>query len=165
MTLEEALISALDYEHRVRDHYARAAEHTLDPVANRIFARLAIEEQQHVDYLMAQLKLWRAEGKIEFIKLTTILPDQQWIEEGWKKLKGVNLKNADSTDELDAFERAWELENEVAEHYQRLVDELDAEGQEMFARFLKMELLHKSFVEIQIQALKTQGKMIDLVVM
>ena len=62
MDLKEALTVAIDYEHRVRDHYARGAEALFDPRGKKVFETLAREEQGHVSYLESRLGEWQSQG-------------------------------------------------------------------------------------------------------
>lgn len=112
MTVEEALVSALDFEHRVRDHYARAAERTTDKNANRIFVSLAIEEQIHVDYLKVALTNWKNNNIIDVKALKTSLPDKEWINLGWEKLTKVELKT-DFKNELEMLKGALDRKSVV----------------------------------------------------
>ena len=48
MTLEQAIVSSLDFERRVRNYYAQAADKTDDPNGRKVFEALAEEEQGHV---------------------------------------------------------------------------------------------------------------------
>ena len=51
MTVEEAIVTALQYETKVRDHYLWATSEAGDPQGKVFFEMLAKEEQGHVDYL------------------------------------------------------------------------------------------------------------------
>ena len=58
MKLDKALNLALEFEHKVRDHYANGAKAISDPQGSKVFATLAREEQGHVDLLNAMLAEW-----------------------------------------------------------------------------------------------------------
>ncbi len=145
MTVEEALLSALDFEHRVRDHYARAAERTSDKNTKRIFASFAVEEQIHVDYLKTALINWKNDNTIYKETLETSVPDKEWIEKGWNKLNGIELKG-DFKSDLDMLREALALESAVSDHFKLLVDQLDGEAQSMFHQFLEMEEHHLAII-------------------
>ena len=51
MTLEDAIVLAIEYETRVRDSYVEAAAAADSEVGKKIFKTLGDEEQGHVDYL------------------------------------------------------------------------------------------------------------------
>lgn len=161
MTVEEAIPSALDFEHRVRDHYARAAERTTDKNANRIFATMAIEEQIHVDHLKTVLDIWRKVGKIDWAVLKTSLPDKEWIEQGWDKITRVKLKT-DFKDELEMLKGAVELELSVSDHYAQLVKMLDGEAQKMFNRFQKIEENHLAIVKAIVETIERDNALLEL---
>ncbi|NQU06731.1 MAG: ferritin-like domain-containing protein [Calditrichaeota bacterium] len=161
MTTEEALLSALDIEHRVRDHYARAAERTKDDVANRFFAAMAIEEQQHVDYLKSLLGKWQEQGKIDTITIQTTIPDKAWIDEAWKNLKKVDLRQ-EFSGELALLKEAAVLEQIMLDHYRSLVDSLEGDIQELFQQFLEIEDGHTFMVEVQIKSIEKMNRLLDI---
>ncbi len=160
MTIEQAIISALDYEHRVRDHYARSAERTQDPLANRIFARFAIEEQRHIDYLKAQLLVWRNSNKID-LELNLITPDENWITEGKRKISKVDLKS-EASDLLDIMKKALILEREVSDHFLSLSEKLDGDARKMFERFVKIEEMHCKLIELEVNELESNEQLLDI---
>lgn len=161
MTIEEALVTAIDFEHRVRDLYGRAAERTEDGSANKFFAAFAIEEQQHVDYLESRLIVWQSNGIIDTDSLETILPDSEWINTAWKKLKIVDLQQ-DFSSEIELLNEALVLEQKAMELYQELTEKLDGDAQKMFVYFLRIETSHVALVKTQIRAVEEAGKMIDI---
>jgi len=156
MTLEEAIISALDYEVRVRDHYMRAAGSTTDNKGIDVFGALGDEEQRHVDYLENRLKMWRENGKLNAPAITTTLPDPKWLREGKAKMHQLTL-NRDYSGEIAMLKDALKLEEEVSEHYRSLVAGLTGEGQAMFRRFLEIEDGHTAIVQAEIDALQGDG--------
>jgi len=156
MTLEEAIVSALDYEVRVRDHYARAAGSTTDQRGSEVFGALADEEQRHVDYLNDRLRLWRNTGKLAAPVIKTILPNASWLKGGKAKMHQISL-DRDYSGELAMLKDALKLEEEVSEHYRALVGELTGEGQAMFRRFLDIEDGHTAIVQAEIDALQKDG--------
>ena len=161
MTNEEALLSALDMEHRVRDHYARAAERTKADVANRFFAAMAIEEQQHVDYLKSLLGKWQEQGKIDTVIIKTTIPEKIWIDEAWKKLNKVEL-HQDFSGELAMLKEAAALEESMLAHYRGLVDSLEGDVQQLFQQFLEIEDGHAFMVEVQIRSIESMNQLIDI---
>jgi rubrerythrin len=161
MTTEEALLSALDMEHRVRDHYARAAERTEEDVANRFFAAMAIEEQLHVDYLKSFLGKWQKQGELDTVIILTAIPDKVWIDEAWNKMKKVELQQ-DFSGELELLREAAKLEKTVYKMYRDFVDTLDSDAQELFKQFLEIEDGHTFMVEVQIRAIEKMNQLIDI---
>jgi len=161
MTVEEALVSALDFEHRVRDHYARAAERTANKDANRIFASLAIEEQIHVDYLKTALTTWKNNNIIDVKALNTSLPDKEWINLGWDKLTKVELKT-DFKNELEMLKGALSLESAVSDHYAQLVENLDGDIQKMFYKFLEMEEYHLAIISMVVDSIEQDSTLLEI---
>lgn len=156
MTLEEAIVSALDFEVRVRDHYARAAETTADPKGKDVFGALAAEEQGHVEYLQSRLDQWRSSGKVSAPILATTLPRPEWLKRGKSKMQDLPLKR-DYSSEIAMLRDSLKLEDEVSEHYQRLVAELPSDQATMFRRFLEIEDGHTAIVRAEIDALLGDG--------
>jgi len=161
MTVEEAIISALDYERKVRDHYAQAANKTDDPKGREIFGALADEEQQHVTYLESRLEVWRRDGKLDRITLNTTLPTRDWIARGKAKMHKVSL-NRSYDNEIRMLKDAWKLELEVSDHYKRLVAGLEGDAQKMFKRFLEIEDGHTAIVRAEMDALEKNGFWFDI---
>ncbi|MBT3231990.1 MAG: hypothetical protein HN356_04180 [Calditrichaeota bacterium] len=161
MTVEEALVSALDFEHRVRDHYARAAERTTDKNANRIFVSLAIEEQIHVDYLKTALTNWKNNNILDIKALRTSLPDKEWINLGWEKLSKVDLKT-DFKNELEMLRGALSLESAVSDHYAKLVENLDGDIQKMFYKFLEMEEYHLAIIGMVVDSIERDNTLLEI---
>ena len=156
MTLEEAIVTALDYEVRVRNHYARAAEETTDARGKEIFSVLAEEEQHHVDYLQSRLEQWRSSSKVSAAIIKTMLPNPQWLREGKAKMHKISLDGG-YDHEIALLKDALKLEEEVSGHYRKLVGELAGEGQAMFRRFMEIEEGHTAIVQAEIDALQGDG--------
>ncbi len=153
MNVEEAIVSALDYERRVRDYYTAKGNGIPDPKGKEVFALLAKEEQGHVDYLESKLKKWRVNGVLDKEALITTVPSREWIEKGKAKMKGVPLKR-DLTSEIKLLKEALKLEEEVSDHYRLLVASLTDDAQEMFRRFLAIEDGHTAIVQAEIDSLE-----------
>lgn len=160
MTVEEAIISALDYERKVRDYYVQAARSIEDPKGSEVFGALADEEQGHVDYLESRLEHWRENGCLDTIELTTTFPSRQWIKEGMAQMRKFNLKRDYST-EIKMLKVALKLEVEVSDHYRELVAGLQDEALDMFRRFLEIEDGHTAIVQAEIDALEGNGFWFD----
>ena len=65
LKIEEAIRTALVYEHKVRDHFRQSAEKTADARAKQFFEVMAGEEQDHIAYLEHRLAQWQKEGTVE----------------------------------------------------------------------------------------------------
>jgi len=159
MTLEEAIIMALEYENKVRDAYMEAAEKSTDETGKRIFKVLGEEEQGHIDYLQHRLTEWQKTGKVTTDKLDTIVPSKDKIESGVKKLDKTMSKE-DYGSEMEMLRKAFQLETDTSNFYQKMVDELGKEG-EMFEHFLKIEEGHKAVVQAEIDYLGNTGFFFD----
>lgn len=161
MTLEQAIISALDYEVRVRDHYAKASHQTGDDRGKEVFGALADEEQRHVDYLESRLEQWRKTGKLNVGTMETTLPDPTWLKSGKAQMHKLSFDH-DYSNEIAMLKDALKLEIEVSDHYRNLAEAIDGSGSLMFRRFLEIEDGHTAIVQAEIDALQGDGFWFDL---
>jgi len=160
MNIEKALISALDYENRVRDHYYFAAKSTPDERGKSIFTALGDEEQGHVDYLTSRLTQWREAKILDSVKLKSALPTREWLARGKGKMRRITLQR-DYSNEIQMLKDALKLEREVSDHYRTLVSNVEGEAQQMFGRFLEIENAHTMIVQAEIDALEGTGFWFD----
>ena len=160
MTVEEALISALNYEHKVRDHYRAASTRTDDAKGREIFSILADEEQGHVDYLNARLEVWRREGILNSVVIKSVIPTRDWLARGKGKLHKVSLQRS-YDNEIGMLKDALKLERGVSEHYRALVGALKGEAQQMFRSFLEIEDAHTAIVQSEIDQLEKNAFWFD----
>jgi rubrerythrin len=161
MDVKEALTIAIDYEHKVRDHYRNGAEMILDARGKIVFDTLAREEQGHVDYLESRLGEWRKTGRITRPELPTILPSIEFINEARKRFEKGYGKELPVQVELDLLKVALELEKQASGFYGELVRTLPMGDRELFARFMEIELAHVLIVQAEIDALAGHGHWFD----
>ncbi|KPJ48655.1 MAG: hypothetical protein AMJ41_04510 [candidate division Zixibacteria bacterium DG_27] len=161
MTVEEAIRTAIDYETRVRDVYADAVGQTADPVGKRILGVLANEEQHHLDYLQSKLQQWKTSGEVTSEGLKTAIPSREVIEAGVNKLEthlaGQNRRVA----ELQILKKALDVELETGNFYKKMVKELPAAGQRLFARFVEIEEGHLAIVQAELDYASGTGFWFD----
>jgi rubrerythrin len=162
MEVEQAIKTAIEYENKVRDVYVEAAKSTVDEIGRRIFKTLADEEQHHVDYLNSRLAIWKKEGRLEFAKLETSIPPKEVIKTGLKKLRG-HIKGVAKKAELQMLYRALDVEMETSAFYKSMVEQMKAEPQKMFARFLEIEEGHQAIVKAEIDALTGNSVWFDFI--
>ncbi|MFQ6093783.1 MAG: hypothetical protein ACE5OR_14105 [bacterium] len=160
MTVEQAIKTALGYETKVRDVYAEAVEHATDQVGKRIFQVLADEEQQHVKYLQNRLDEWKRTGMVTAVSLDTGIPSRETIANGVSKLK-ARMSDEDHGGELQMLRKALDVEIETSNFYKKMVSELPAEGQQMFARFVEIEEGHLAIVQAEIDYVSGTGFWFD----
>jgi len=160
MTLEEAIKTAINYETKVRDLYKEAADKATDEAGRKVFSILGDEEQGHLDYLASRYKEWKESGHVKIEALGTVIPDKEKIAQGIRTL-GQKVEGADYSEELDLLKRALQMEKDTGEFYQRMVRELDDEGQRLFERFVEIEEGHYAIVQAQIDALTGMGFWFD----
>ena len=163
MTIEEAIQTAVDFEKRVHASYLAAAERAEDPVAKRVFATLAQEEKGHVAYLESRLVEWQKDGRLADEKLHTVFPAAERIRQGIERVRSQVSQHAGShVAELDSLRQALAAEEETSMFYRRMVLELPAEGQALFARFLEIEEGHSAIVQAEIDSVNRMGFWFDL---
>jgi len=161
MTVEEAIKTAIEYETRVRDVYADAVEQTADPVGKRILGVLANEEQHHLDYLRSRLEQWKSTGKVTAEGLQTAIPSAKTIEAGVSKLESQMASQDRGVAELQILKKALDVELETGNFYKKMVKELPAEGQELFARFVEIEEGHLAIVQAELDYASGTGFWFD----
>lgn len=164
MDLEKALKTAIDYENKVRDTYQEAADKATSDTGKRVFNVLFNEEQGHIDYLNSRLEQWEEKGKITVDKLDTAIPPQAAIDEAVAKLKEkVAGKASNKYDvELQMLKRALDVEIETSNFYKEMVRTLDAEGKQLFERFVVIEEGHQAIVQAEIDHLSGSGFWFDI---
>jgi len=163
MNLEQAIKTAIEYENKVRATYKKAEGKATDPVGKRIFGVLGKEEQGHIDYLNHRLAEWQKTGKLTVATLETVVPPQDRIQQGLEAMKQkVTDKREMSTDEVAYLQKAIEAEQTTADFYKKMVAELDAEGQELFARFVEIEEGHLAIVRAEMDSVQGLGYWFDM---
>jgi len=159
MTLEEAIMMAIDYETRVRDAYLNSVDDIADDTGRHVFEVLGKEEQGHIDYLESRLAEWRESGKVSPGKLESVVPAREVIEAGMKKLDG-HLSARDYGTEREMLKKALAMEQETSDFYRKMVRELKEEGV-LFARFLEIEEGHETIVQAELDYLNRTGTFFD----
>lgn len=161
MDVREALTIAIDYEHKVRDHYRNGAALILDTRGKTVFDTLAREEQGHVDYLESRLAEWRKTGKITQPELPTILPSIEFISEAKKRFEKGHGKDLPVQVEMDLLKVALTLEKQASAFYGELVTTLPSGDRPLFGRFMEIEQAHVLIVQAEIDALAGHGHWFD----
>jgi rubrerythrin len=160
VTIEEAIKTGLEFEEQVRKVYSEAAKKFADPMARRIFTVLADEEDQHVQYLESRLDEWEKTGKVTAAKLETTIPSAEAIAAGMQRLE-KRMAKQDFSVELEMLKKALDLEIEATAFFKQMVNELDADGQKLFERFVEIEQGHEAIVRAEIDALTGLGFWFD----
>ena len=163
MNLDRAIEIALEYEESVHRTYLEAMKKTSDPSAQRIFKILCDEEKQHIAYLQERLEEWRKAGKIELKKLSTSLPDKEAIARSLADMKQtISTGPSPKADEQKLLRRILDAEIKASDFYREMVRSLDAEGREMFRRFVEIEQGHEAIVQAEIDSLSRLGFWFDI---
>lgn len=163
MNLQEAIVVALDFEKKVRDHYLRGAKTIEDPQGRKVFATLGKEEQGHVDYLEHCLGEWKKTGRVPRTTLKSILPKGlKWIEEERKKLGARKDKRVATANEIDVLKTALQFEKDADAFYHKLVAELPEGDRPLFEGFLGIEDGHLAIVQAQLDSVQGMGFWFDV---
>jgi rubrerythrin len=163
MTIEEAIKTAITYEHKVHDTYVDAARRAKDETAQRVFRTLAQEEMGHIAYLESRLSEWQRTARLSPEKLGTVLPSAERVQAGVARLRSqVAQQNDGHPSELKSLRQALAAEDEASNFYQQMVRELPAEGRDLFARFLEIEEGHAAVVQAEIDSVNRLGYWFDL---
>ena len=160
MTLEEAIKTAIEYEIRIRDIYLEATAAIDDEVGQRIFETLSNDEQHHIDYLQHQLEQFQITGTIDPEKLESAIPSQQIINREADKIKSMVAKDFLGIKQ-QMLSKALKVEVETSDYYQKLVNELPADGRALFERFLEIENNHIRAVQFELDYLAKTGYWFD----
>ena len=152
MQIEEALKTAIEYEAELRDIYFEAAEAEDDDKGKQFFQAMAKDEQGHLDYLKDRLEQWQNTGKLSAQKLKATLPPVAEIERHAAEVKSLVEKESRGL-KSQMLSRALKMEIKTSDFYQKMVDEMPAEAQQMFARFLEMENNHIRTIEFELDYL------------
>lgn len=161
MDVKEALTIAIDYEHKVRDHYRNGSEMILDERGKAVFDTLAREEQGHVDYLESRLGEWHKTGRITQPELPTILPSVEFIQAAKKRFEQGHGKDLPVQAEMDLLKVALDLEKQASGFYAELVRTLPPADRSLFNRFMEIEAAHVLIVQAEIDALAGHGHWFD----
>lgn len=163
MTIEEAIKTGIEFEKRVYAAYVAASKRAADATAKRVFDTLAQEEQGHITYLESRLTEWQRNGILSAERLTTVLPSKEKIRQGMVRLRSqVTQRKGNYESELDSLRQALAAEEETSGFYQRMVRDLPAEGQDLFARFLEIEDGHAAIVQAELDSVNQMGFWFDL---
>lgn len=162
MTIEEALKTAIEFEHKVTETYRSGIEKLELAAAKKIFETLADEEEGHVAYLESRLTEWQKTGHVTPEKLDTVVPPKDLIEQNVAKLQEkVEDKRVATTEEVGILQKALNMELEASAFYNRLVSQLDAEGKALFQRFMEIEDGHVAIVQAELDAVTGLGYWFD----
>ena len=160
MTLEEAIKTAIEYEIRIRDIYLEATAAIDDEVGQRIFETLGNDEQHHIDYLQHQLEQFQITGTIDPQKLESAIPSQEIVNREADKVKSMVAKDFLGIKQ-QMLSKALKVEVETSDYYQKLVNELPADGRALFERFLEIENNHIRAVQFELDYLGKTGYWFD----
>lgn len=160
MTLEEAIKTAIEYEIRIRDIYRHAEASVDDEIGRRLFDTLGRDEQHHIDFLQHKLVQLRNTGKMDSDRLDSAVPSADTI--AWESARIKSLMAKDFLGiRRQMLSKALEAEIETSAFYSKMVDELPAEGQALFERFLEIENNHIKTVQFELDYLSKTGYWFD----
>ena len=161
MQIEEAIQTAIEYETELRDIYFEAAEAEDDDKGRQFFQSMGRDEQGHLDYLKDRLQQWQKTGKLSAEKLKSALPSKTEIERQAAQVKSL-VGKAFRGLKSQMLSKALKMEIKTSEFYQKMVDEMPAEAQQMFARFLEMEKNHIRTLEFELDYISKTGYWFDV---
>ena len=162
MTIEEAILTAIEFENEVRDIYKKATAEAVDPTGKRVFKVLADEEQGHVDYLQNRLDEWRRTGRLDAGSLETILPPRDAVAEAATKVS-AGMSDGIRGAERELLSKALSAERKTSSFYREMVAELPSEGQKLFEQFVEIEEGHVAIVQAELDSLTNTGAWFDFV--
>jgi len=160
MTIEEAIKTAIQFEIKIRDIYSEAVEAVDDEVGKHFFKTLSDDEQHHVDYLNSKLEQLQNTGEITVDRLDSAIPSQDVINQQADQVKSLAVKDF-RVIKQQMLSKALKAEIETSEFYQKMVNELSAEGQALFQRFLEIENNHIDAVQFELDYMSKTGYWFD----
>jgi rubrerythrin len=162
MGLDEAIKTAIEFEKKVYQVYEEAKNKIADPVGQRVFKQLSLEEAQHVTYLQHRLNEWKKDGHINIEDLATVVPDKERIVEGRESIFQTMQRREPPTTEIEYLKSAFDVEKKTSAFYRQMVSELSGEGQELFSRFMEIEEGHVAIVQAEIDSVQGMGFWFDV---
>lgn len=159
-SVEEAILTAIDYEEKIRDLYEEAAGRIDDPLGKKALLLLKEDEQSHVDYLNASLNEWKETGTLSGKKLDSVVPSKDRMEAGLKRVEKRLIKKHGGP-EKEILTRALSAEIETSRFYRKMVDEMDDEFKPLFRQFLKIEDNHIAYVRVELDFVSSSGYWFD----
>lgn len=163
MNLQDAIKVALDYEKKVRDHYANGAKTIADADGKKVFETLAVEEQGHVDFLEHCLDQWTKTGRVPATELKTVLPKGiGWIDAARQRLTEKPSKRVAAANEIELLKIALKMEDDTSTFYKELVAKLAPDEQPLFATFLDIEDGHMTIVQAELDSVLGLGYWFDV---
>ena len=160
MTIEEAIKTTVKYEVMIRDIYREATAAVDDEVGKRIFETLCNDEQHHIDYLQHRLEQLQNTGKIDPAKVESAIPSREIVNREAARVKSLVAKDFHGVRQ-QMLSKALKVEIETSDFYQKMVDELPAEGKALFARFLEIENNHINAVRFELDYMSKTGYWFD----
>jgi len=162
MKLGDAIKTALEYEAGVHKLYLDAMNKTDDPAAKRVFKVLCDEEMGHLDYLRQRLDEWQQTGKINVAELGSKIPGKKAIDKSLKEMQQtIKPKPTQQRLELELLKKALDAEIKTSNFYKEMVNTLDGEGQQLFKKFVEIEVGHEAIVEAEINTVSNLGFWFD----
>ncbi len=156
MNLEQAIMTALQYENKLVDIYLQGVQDTNDPKGKKIYQALADDEQNHVSYLKVKLQQLKATGQITVEQLESAIPPAEVIRKEEAKASS-SMSKKDSGLQEQHLSKALEVEKETSRFYQQLVSELPEDEQALFSRFLEIENAHIEAVQFELDYVSHSG--------
>ena len=119
------------------------------------------DEQGHLDYLQDRLKQWQNTGKLNAEKLSSTAPSREEIERQTAEVKSlVGYESRGLKSQM--LSKALKMEIKTSEFYEKMVAEMPAEAQQMFARFLEIENNHIKTIEFELDYISKTGYWFDV---
>lgn len=160
MTLEKALMTALDYETKVKEVYVNLVKAVTEEPGKKVFQKLAEEEQEHIDFLKKKLREWQDKGHLTREKIESAVPAKEKIRKGIEKISKTASKRRNDY-EMELLRQAYEMEEQTSAFYRKMVDEMKDDGKELFSKFLEIEDSHIAVVRAEMDYITNTGYWYD----
>jgi len=156
MNPEDAFVTSLEYERKIRDIYRSALDIIKEDTGRVIFQTLADDEQSHVDFLKYSLEELKDGHEIDLARLKTALPPTEMLEQ---KAAGLKKKIPEKVygDVKRILNSALEIEIETSQFYKQVMDQTEEPVKSIFRKFLEIENGHIDAVQIELDYASGSG--------
>lgn len=155
MTVEKAIKTAIEFEQKNQNLFEEASEKASLLHVKTFFQQLAEDEKNHVQYLHKKLKEWTSTGAVTLSKLASTFTSKDQIARSIAATSHELLDRELLTQakDLPLLEKALHAEQEATRFYKELIKKLPETKQRMFDQLLKIEEIHETIVQKEIDFL------------
>lgn len=160
MNSEKILISAIQYEEKIRDLYLSAVQTIDDERGKEIFKTLADDEQSHVDFLEHSIEVLKSDGRVDVETLESSIPPKDQYNHQIEKMRKT-IPNRVLGDVKRVLTSALKLEIETSKFYEDACKKTEGSIRDVFEKLLEIERRHEDVVQIELDHASNYGCWFD----